>query len=919
MAGVATSTRRFALLATAAILTAAGLAARPAHAVELRDVSGWWIAIDDTLPKHWKSGAIMPMEEVLQINPDGRVTDRVMNFWAGSHRACLENKVCSDLPQIANARLKVTANRWSFIQVVPANARLDTPSGEALVRQEAITAAANWTVTLDGDRLTLRGATPAKTRTFARVDLDRLRKLHAAMRVTSFPPKDHWRCFLANATAHDKAFAPLQAGRAYAPPDFLERYLNFAGYIGALKAAIADPAIDESNEDRRRLLAVEPEELMVAHFDGVLRPPSVEDRTRFTAVLSYIDGHARALLAHNAAVAVMAEAKTRADAAAQEAARLGAIAKSAAAVAADAQAKAKAAAGVLAQARDASNAQADVVKKTAEALRAAEAETTARQGVATMALAAHEAAQRAAAEQQRKLSALNRSAAEAQQKLETATRQADEAQRKLEAAQAAAAAQQQKADAAAVATTEQQGKVEAAQAAAGAAQQKYQAAKGKADAQQDISNKLTGASREFADGLAALQKSADDATVRLNRMTAAAGRLSETGGASDPALADAARDAADAVSTMQAALKVTVASIKMAAAARDRAQAAAGTAAALAADLTRAAQDTEAGANQASGAAKAAEAARDQAKAAADAAAKETANLLRAAQAAERAAAEAHEALRNAGIALDQAKAAVGAEARETARVTALAQSAALESSDARHAADAAAANRDLARSEANAAEKEAARRADAVQSATKVLAAADDAAKAAAQREQQAKVPADAAAELSAKAHAELQQASATANAALEAMQTLAASQPRTENLPVITTADIATFAQVLGESDAAKRLFCRGNYTVGSSEPDAAEPDAATAATMSIGTRPSEPPKTEAPRTEAPKAETPAPALQAAARADGGPRAQPRGPGVGGRARGRAGLGGVHAQTSSTAPVTAAQIVATSSSVLT
>ncbi len=68
-----------------------------ARAVELRDVSGWWIAIDETFPKHWKSGAIAPMEEVLQINPDGRVTDRVMNFWAGTHRACLENKVCSDL------------------------------------------------------------------------------------------------------------------------------------------------------------------------------------------------------------------------------------------------------------------------------------------------------------------------------------------------------------------------------------------------------------------------------------------------------------------------------------------------------------------------------------------------------------------------------------------------------------------------------------------------------------------------------------------------------------------------------------------------------------------------------------------------------------------------------------------------------
>src|ERR1700751_6000631 len=135
MVGVATSVRRAALLATTVILTAAAQPARLAQAVELRDVSGWWIAIDETFPKHWKSGAIAPMEELLQINPDGRVTDRVMNFWAGSHRTCLENKVCSVLPKVANARLKVNTNRWSFIQVVPTNAHLDTPTGEALVRQ----------------------------------------------------------------------------------------------------------------------------------------------------------------------------------------------------------------------------------------------------------------------------------------------------------------------------------------------------------------------------------------------------------------------------------------------------------------------------------------------------------------------------------------------------------------------------------------------------------------------------------------------------------------------------------------------------------------------------------------------------------------------------------------------------------------
>ena len=159
--------------------------ANTAQAVEMRDIAGWWLAIDDTFPKHWKAGAMTPMEEVLQINPDGRVTDRVMNFWAGSHRACLENKVCSDVPQIATARVRVSGDKLSFSNVVASNARLDTPSGEALVRKEAITASANWTVRLDGERLMLRVGRAGQARTLVRVDLDRLRRLHAAMQLAS--------------------------------------------------------------------------------------------------------------------------------------------------------------------------------------------------------------------------------------------------------------------------------------------------------------------------------------------------------------------------------------------------------------------------------------------------------------------------------------------------------------------------------------------------------------------------------------------------------------------------------------------------------------------------------------------------------------------------------------------------------------
>ena len=175
------SVRRTALLLTA---TAAFLVPgnpQPAQAVEMRDIAGWWLAIDDTFPKHWKAGAITPMEEVLQINPDGRVTDRVMNFWAGSHRACLENKVCSDVPQIAVGRVRVSGDKLNFSNVVASNARLDTPAGEALVRKEAITASANWTVRLDGERLVLRAG--ASSRTLVRVDLDRLRRLHAGMQL----------------------------------------------------------------------------------------------------------------------------------------------------------------------------------------------------------------------------------------------------------------------------------------------------------------------------------------------------------------------------------------------------------------------------------------------------------------------------------------------------------------------------------------------------------------------------------------------------------------------------------------------------------------------------------------------------------------------------------------------------------------
>ncbi len=103
--------------AIVAALAASTLA--PAKALETSDLVGWWIALDDTLPKLWKQGAIKAQEEVLQVTADGTVSDRVMNFWAGGAQACLEGKVCSDLPELATAKIAVNSNYLSFREMKP--------------------------------------------------------------------------------------------------------------------------------------------------------------------------------------------------------------------------------------------------------------------------------------------------------------------------------------------------------------------------------------------------------------------------------------------------------------------------------------------------------------------------------------------------------------------------------------------------------------------------------------------------------------------------------------------------------------------------------------------------------------------------------------------------------------------------------
>jgi hypothetical protein len=401
--------------------TATLLAGAPAvHALDARELAGWWIAIDETFPKLWAQHDLAPIEEILFINPDGRVRNRVLNFWAGSPQACVERNVCSDLPIATAARLQIGGQRLSFTGLTSSDVRLDANGNDVPIRRELVTATADWTVTADRDRITLR-TNAGKLRVLARIEPDRMRRIYAGMRASGLPVAETWRCYLANATARDSAFAPLRAGRSTTTPEFLDRYLDLATYLVAIRSAMDSVAIDEPDPERNKLLAPGTEEFLVQQSEDILTPPSNEGRERLTAVLSYVERHSRALTAASMAKAQAAQAAIRADATTREAERLAAVAGEAKRAALSVQAKARMAAVALATAQTDAAIAAQESDVAARALRAAQADSAARVQAAKAVVEAYEAARLAAEVQQQKSGVASAAAVAAKKRHEAAT------------------------------------------------------------------------------------------------------------------------------------------------------------------------------------------------------------------------------------------------------------------------------------------------------------------------------------------------------------------------------------------------------------------------------------------------------------------------------------------------------------------
>jgi hypothetical protein len=261
-----------------------------------RNLAGWWISIDETGFKPlWDSGVTVPLEELLIVDGEGRFENRAMGFYSVDREHCSQGGVCSDAPLIATGRLTLSGPSQGSAATLTVedyratSNRIDAARVDPAIRSAAVSSTRVWPVgrldTAEGV-LVLRKGTGHETRTFFRIEPDRLRRLRAGLMEPELTATRHWRCWIAAATGAARPSPGLRPAAVLGSP--VSDYIRVASYLQTADGQLRRPTADDPDAAQRKLAGVAVEELMSERFDSLPPPKTFEERRKPALAAAWI-------------------------------------------------------------------------------------------------------------------------------------------------------------------------------------------------------------------------------------------------------------------------------------------------------------------------------------------------------------------------------------------------------------------------------------------------------------------------------------------------------------------------------------------------------------------------------------------------------------------------------------------------------